>query len=142
MELELLWSILKVTFTVVVDLIKFLYRFLVWLFETTVRLVEELIKFLGPVYNSVRGSINEKELYRVIALAMSVGTGFWGSVEYVYTHVHEFVTDPVTVAQINTFVTIAQKNWLFVTVPAVVFVGDLIRRKFLHGTDVINHESI
>ncbi len=137
-----LWSLLKVTFIILVDAAKLLYKLLVWLFETTVWLVEEFIKFLGPVYNSVRGSINEKELYRVITLAMSVGTTFWGGVEYVYTHMHEFVTNPVTIVQVNAFVAVVQKNWLFAVVPLVVFVGDLVRRKYFHGTELVNHESV
>jgi len=136
------WSVIKVTLNVLTDTIKLLYRFFVWLVQKIIWLIQELIIFLGPVYNSIRGKINEKELYRVITLAASVGTTFWGAVEYVYNHVHEFVNDPITVAQINTFVAVAQKNWLFVTVPLVVFIGDLLRRKFLHGTELIKDESV
>ncbi len=128
------WTVFVTIVKVIVDVCKLLFRFAVWLFETICWLIEEFLKFIGPVYNSVRGSVNKAELYRVVTLAMSVGGGFWAAVEYVYTHLGEFVTDPTLVLGFNTFVSVVKTNWLFVVIPVVIFFGDFLRRKFTHGS--------
>lgn len=124
--IRFLLSVIKVTFQCVVD-------FLSWLFWTIVELVENLIRFIGPAANSVKGKLNEQELYRVIASAASVGGGFAGFVKYILTNVDKFVNDPVTASAIQAFITLVQNNWLLLTVPLVIFVGDALRRKYLHG---------
>ncbi len=79
--------------------------------------MKTIILFFGPVWNSVKGKINLEELIRILILSITTSTSALGAMSFIYTHISEFVTDPMLITLISSIVGI------------VTFGVDYFRRK-------------
>jgi hypothetical protein len=91
---------------------------------SAISLLLAFVEWLGPVVGSIRGSINEAELVRVVVLAFSTA-GASGVVSAVIAALPSIVTDPELSSLLTKFLPLAT---LIVTT-----IADYVRRRWLHG---------
>lgn len=92
-----------------------------------------LYNFLSPCVDSIKGELNEQEIYRIVSLTLSSGGGLYAVTKTLYINIDILVTNPVLAYQIKTFVEMLQHNNILIAILFVIFIGESIRRKYLHG---------
>jgi hypothetical protein len=118
------------------NLYKAFYVLFKHLFESLGNLLVWAIRFFGPVADSAKGVINAEEFYRVLVVSMSASGGLYGSVDYMSHHVNEYVSDPVVVTGLLTFIEHVHNKKITMAVFTLVFILEYTRRKYSHGVKV------
>lgn len=111
--------LVKSIFTLIKNTI---YHFIKFIIHNLLYFVE----FIGPVFGSIYGRVNEKEFYRVVSLAISTGGTLWGSAQYIINHATEYITDPATLI----FIQSITNNKSIALIITIIFIADFYRRKY------------
>jgi hypothetical protein len=114
---ELIWNILLL-----------LWDFIDWFGNQLYKLSVLTVKFLGPVSTAVAGKLNRAELYRVVSLAATTGTGFFGFIQVMKDNMDKFITDEYTLSFSRALINGFEHNHVAIWITLIIFGGDLFRR--------------
>lgn len=103
------------------------------IFHAINKLVIFLINYLSPCAESIRGELNEQEVYRVVSVTLSSGGSIYAILKGLYGNVDTLVTNPVLANQIKIVVESLKNENFPLVIMIVIFILDSLRRKYAHG---------
>jgi len=116
------WQLIKAEIKLIKNLCYNTYQIIKYI-------VVSAYRFLGPVTGSVYNHINPEELYRVLTLAVSAGGGTWGTLQFLLDNVDQTL-DKVWAPPVKVFLLSLRNNYAVLGVIIMVFILDLMRRKY------------
>ena len=126
------WLFIRVLIQIIVNIIFLIIDIINWMVVHIGWLISFVVNFLGPVSNSVVGKINQKELYRILALASSSGITMETLIKTLEDNSDKWISDEAYASFVRAMLNGLEHNYFALTTAVVIFIGDFIRRMY-HG---------